>query len=135
MLSFFKNYISTTGFIWTAYLLYHQSEYQIHFFQRKLSFFFSDFILSTETLFLAIVLMYTFILFPYYCFFSGKSKARIVLKYFLKVMAGSGNIPDEKEKTAVLAWIVKLFFAPLMIVWLTDHIFSLVNTIHGAWVS
>ena len=135
MISFLKNYLSTTGFIWAAYFFYHQSEYHMNFLQRNLSFFFSDFVLTTENIFLTIVLLYTVILIPYYFMFSGKSKARIVLKYFLKVLWGYGNIPDEREKTAILAWIVKLFFAPLMIIWLTDHIFNLVNNIHGTWIS
>jgi protein-S-isoprenylcysteine O-methyltransferase Ste14 len=57
------------------------------------------------------------------------------LRYFIKIIQGRASVPDEREKTALLAWIVKLFFAPLMIIWLTDHIFNLTNHLYGFWVS
>jgi len=57
---------------------------------------------------------------------SDDSKASIVLGYFRKVLKGD-NSYTEKERVAFLAWVVKLFFVPLMITWLTQHIFSMIN--------
>ena len=49
-----------------------------------------------------------------------------MIRYFWKVISGD-NSYSHREKTALLAWIVKLFFVPLMVTWLTQHIFTTIN--------
>ena len=45
------------------------------------------------------------------------------------MLRGKGGTPD--EYTAFRAWMVKLFFLPLMIVWLSGHIVNLMNQTYG----
>lgn len=133
-MNFIKNYLSTMLFIITAYLLYNGSDYFTGFLSHSLKIPFWGIETSTNFMFLSIVVLYSLCLIPFYLYYSQKSKARIVLAYFWKIIKGGDNSLSHIEKTALLAWIVKIFFAPLMIMWLSDHVFGLINNIYNFWL-
>jgi hypothetical protein len=61
----------------------------------------------------------------YYTKYPQKSKARLVYQYLFEKLQNKQRKILPEEKTAILSWILKLFFAPLMIVWFMDHIHKL----------
>ena len=133
-MNFLKNYLSTLLFIFFAYLIYTSSDFHIDFMSGSLSFIFAEWTVKQIDIFYGILVLYIICLVPYYIVYPFKSKARIVIAYFLKVVRGNRDY-SEKEKTALLAWIVKLFFIPLMITWLSGHIFSMTNNVYNAYAN
>lgn len=128
--NFPENYFSTFLFLWGAYFLYTRSSFHINFIGKEVSIWFLNINLEIQYVFHAILFLYIILLIPYYLVYHEDSKARIILGYFKKAFSWDRSY-TEKERVALLAWVVKLFFIPLMITWLTQHIFSLVNNWHG----
>lgn len=136
MLNFLKNYFSTIFFIILIYLFYSYHNHYTWFFVWSYRFIFLPwFNLNIKEVFEYIILFYLISLIPFYIFFKEKSKARIVLNYiFRKIFKKDKEEIKVYEKTSILAWWVKWFFAPLMIFWLTWHIFSMFNNIY-LWIN
>lgn len=132
MLNFLKNYFSTLFFIIIIYVFYSTHSHYTWFFVWNYSFVFLPwFNLEIKEVFEYVILFYTITLIPFYIFFKEKSKARIVINYiFRKISKKDKEEIKNYEKTSILAWFVKWFFAPLMIFWLTWHIFSMFNNIY-----
>jgi protein-S-isoprenylcysteine O-methyltransferase Ste14 len=130
MKDFLKNYISTTSFILLAYFFYSQINFYQNFLIKNFSFRFVDLHFSSLIIYKIIILLYIIFLIPFYIFFTNKSKARIIINYILIKIKNIKYKISKKEQVSILAWIVKLFFAPLMIIWLTDHIVTTVNNIY-----
>lgn len=130
MQNFLKNYLSTIWFLIIAYFIYSH----IYFYQvlliKDFSLIFIDFSLNTLIIYKSIILSYIILLIPFYMIYSDKSKARIVINYLKNKIKNTKYKIKNEEKTAILAWCVKLFFAPLMIAWLTWHIFIMLNNIY-----
>lgn len=124
--NFWQNYLSTLIFLWFAYYIYTNSRFHINFTWGNVSLAFADFSMEIIQVFQALLLWYVILLIPHYLKYGEDSKARIVLGYFKKVIHWD-NSYTEKERVAFLAWLVKLFFIPLMITWLTNHVFNLIN--------
>lgn len=131
-MNFFKNYFSTLLFILWAYFLYSSSGFHSNFIDQSVRIGFLDFSLYIPYVFYTVVVLYVIFLIPFYSVYPEKSKARIVIGYIRKVLRWD-NSYSNKEKTALLAWIVKLFFIPLMITWFTQHVFSVINNIHNTY--
>lgn len=129
MVNFLKNYISTCLFIMGAAIIYGNSDFHRNFFSWNLSLNFLDFSFPIINILYIVMYMYFFALIPYYIYYKSPSKARIVFWYFWKIIQWNNQI-EEKEKTALLAWVVKIFFAPLMIVWVSKHIFDIINNLY-----
>jgi len=134
MINFLKNYLSTILFIVIAHTIYTHSDFHINFFQGTLTLSFIDISIAITTVLYSIFYAYFVLLVPYYLVYKTPSKARIVIGYFWKVLRGD-NTQSPQEQTALLAWIVKIFFAPLMITWLTQHVFNMLNNIHSSYNS
>lgn len=135
MNQFFKNYFSTLFFIVVLYGFYNLNPYFSWFFQWEYSFFFLEWwYISIPKVFLSLVMAYGILLIPFYIVEKSPSKAHLVLHYFYRklIVKDPGSIQDN-EKTAFLAWWVKWFFAPLMVFWLIGHVFSLGNSLYGAF--
>lgn len=134
MVNFLKNYTSTLIFIWIFYLFYSQNGYYSNFLQWNYSFIFYPWMsISYKEIIQYLLLTYIFLLIPFYIFSTSHSKARIVFWYFKnKIFLPKYSI-SQKEKTAILAWIVKWFFAPLMILWVSSHIMNLWNQWFLVW--
>ncbi len=133
VITFLKNYLSTLLFLGCAYFIYTHSGFHRDFINTEVALFFTDFRLELRDVFYAVWIWYIIGLIPYYLTYTHESKALIVLGYFKKVISGN-NSYTEKERVALLAWVVKLFFVPLMIVWLTQHVFSLINNWYSLFV-
>lgn len=134
LLNFLKNYLSTLLFIIMLYIFYSTHNHYVGFFVWDYSFeFYKKYSISVKGVFLFIINLYIFLLIPFYIFFDWKSKARIIFWYLYRVFFQKNlSKVTQIEKTAILAWIVKWFFAPLMIFWLTWHIFNMLNNIYLA---
>lgn len=128
--NFPKNYLSTVSFLWFAHFLYTNTSFYSDFIWGIVSLPFLNYSLQIQHVFYSVLFAYVILLIPFYLVYSHESKARIVLWYFKKVLQWN-NSYSEKERVAFLAWVVKLFFVPLMITWLTQHIFSLINNWYG----
>ncbi len=122
-----KNYLSTIFFIFLVYFFYNSFEYYHRFF-------FANFLLkpleihiNSFLIFKVIISLYIFLLPIFYTFYTGKSKALLVLEFLSKKITHFSYRWSHEEKTALLAWIVKAFWAPLMIFWLSDHIITMIN--------
>lgn len=76
--------------------------------------------------------LYIILLVPYYLSYPQASKARLTLRYLKKTTSGSSLIQAE-EITAFKAIIVKLFFIPLMLVWLTNHVVNMTNNLANSF--
>lgn len=130
-MNFLKNYFSTLCFIGFAYFLYTHSAFHTDFINQTHTLIPWNIQLFVPYVFYYIIAAYTILLLPFYYIHPSPSKARLVFSYLWKVI-GWNNDFKETEKTAVLAWIVKLFFIPLMITWFTGHVFSLINNIYSS---
>ncbi len=132
MTHFLKNYFSTLLFIVIIYIFYSTHSHYVNYLSGVYSFhFYPQFQLNIKEVFLFVVKLYFVALIPFYIFQEEKSKARIILSYLSRKIFQKKSSPIQaNEKTAILAWIVKWFFAPLMIFWLTGHIFNMTNNIY-----
>ncbi len=129
MLNFLKNYLGTMFFIWFGYVFYTSNSYYLDFFSGTLSSEIINFQTNIPSIFIIIIIMYAVLLMPFYIMYKKKSKGRILINYLLR--AATWDIwYSKEEQTAFLAWIVKIFFAPLMIMWLSEHIFTMTNNIY-----
>lgn len=129
--NFFKNYISTLSLIGAGVFYYSHNERFINFSSGNLSLqFFPQFSLPSIYIFYMIIIAYAIFLIPFYSYYgSMTSKARLVFWLLWKAMQGKSW--NTEEYIALRAWIVKLFFLPLMIVWLGQHIFNLINNTYS----
>lgn len=139
IINFFKNYLSTILFISIGYIYYFNNLFYIDslnsrgFLYSNLSFYFADFKINSIQIFIFIFVLYIVLLIPFYILYDSKSKALIVLEYLYKKIRNLKYKINFTEKTAILAWIVKLFFAPLMIFWLSSHVFNLINHLYQSY--
>lgn len=126
LLWFCKNYFSTLFLILFAYVLYTHSPFYVGFISQSVGLNALQYTLYIPHIFYSVIVLYIVLLIPFYIVYPQKSKARIIVYSFYKIISWD-NSYSQKEKTALLSWIVKLFFIPLMITWLTKHIFSTIN--------
>lgn len=126
-----KNYLSTMLFIIIWYLFYVNNNYYESFFVKDIFIFGFDF--NTINIFHFIIIAYAILLIPFYLLEKNKSKARIVLNYFYKKIKNPEIKIEKEEKNSILAWIVKLFFTPMMILWLTNNSINIINKLD--WIS
>lgn len=133
-LNLFKNYFSTLLFICLAGWLYFNLNFYTDYVGQTKTINFADVSFAVENVFYAVAGLYVVFLVPFYLKYHEPSKARHVIRYMKKVFVGRNDF-SERERVSVLAWVVKLFFVPLMLTWLTGHIFSLINNYHWLFTS
>lgn len=128
MSAFFKNYLSTLLFIWLLYLFYSSNSYYTSLFSGQYFFnIFWGFWFTYQEIIHTIIFWYVILLIPFYSLFPTQSKAYIILKMLKKLLNNLSYKLEKQEKTALLAWGVKWFFAPLMIMWFFGHVSSLIS--------
>jgi len=130
MKNFLKNYISTLVFIFITYFIYSKIPFYQNFLLKDFSFNFINISFNSIIIYKSIVFLYIVLLIPFYIFFKEKSKARIITNYITKKIKNIKYKIEKKEQISILAWLVKIFFAPLMIFWLTIHIVTTLNNIY-----
>lgn len=134
LMNFLKNYLSTISFLYFAYFFYSTNHHMINFTSGSVWFVFNDFSFQIIEVFHFVFIAYFILLIPYYLIYKTPSKARLVYMYLWEIIKWGNNYND-KNKTALLAWIVKLFFVPLMLVWITQHCFNLVNNSYTSYLN
>ncbi|MDD2907840.1 MAG: isoprenylcysteine carboxylmethyltransferase family protein [Candidatus Gracilibacteria bacterium] len=123
-----KNYISSAFFIILGYVFYTQNSYYKGFLFFDIQFINTK--INTLDIFQFLLYLYLALLIPFYLVENNKSKARIVLNSIKnKLTIKNYKIKDE-EKNSILAWIVKFFFAPLMIIWIFQNLGVIVNKVY-----
>jgi len=131
-MNFLKNYIATLSFLAFAYFFYTNNTHFLNFSSGSVWFVFNDFSFEIISIFYYVIVGYVIALVPFYIRYPNQSKARLVYWYIWQVMKWwDKHHPQSKD--ALLAWIVKLFFAPLMLVWITQHTFNLINSSYNAY--
>lgn len=127
MKNWIKNYLSTVAFIFLVYFFYNSFEYYRLFFSANFLLKPLEIYINSFLIFKIIISLYIFLLPIFYTFYVGKSKALLTLEFLYKKINHFAYRWTHEEKTALLAWGVKAFWAPLMIFWLSDHIITMVN--------
>lgn len=130
MLNFLKNYLSTIIFIFLTYFFYYQIPFYQNVLIKDLYIKFFNLNFNSIIIFKIIIILYILLLIPFYIYFKDKSKARIIIDYIIKKNKDIKYKINNQQQTSILAWIVKWFFAPLMIIWLTTHIVTSLNNIY-----
>lgn len=129
-MNFIKNYVSTLSLIAAWYLFYSNNQRFLNFSKGDISLNMVDISLSFSSIFYTIIVLYVLLLIPFYLAYPAMtSKAVLVFRLLWKAIQAKAGTPE--EYTALRAWIVKLFFLPLMIVWLSQHIFNLINSLYS----
>ncbi len=123
-----KNYISTMVFISLAYLFYVNNNYYSDFLIKDMNILSLNF--NSLDVFHIIIILYAILLIPFYILEKEKSKARISIEYISKKIKNSSYKINKEEKTSILAWLVKVFFLPMMVVWLTGNIWFVIDKIY-----
>jgi len=135
MKNFLKNYLSTILFIIIAYIFFSNITFYQNFLIKDIHIlsFGINLKFNSKIIYDIIIILYIILLIPFYLKYKEKSKARIIIKYFYKKFKDKNYKIKKKEKISILAWLVKLFFAPLMIIWLTIHISNTLNSIYASY--
>ncbi len=123
-----KNYISTILFITIWYIFYTNNSYYNGFLFFDITYI--NFKINTLDIFNILFTIYAIVLIPFYIIENEKSKARIVIEYVIKKINNSEYKISPEEKNSILAWLVKLFFIPLMIMWISSNFSEIVNKIY-----
>lgn len=124
-----KNYLSSSLFIILWYIFYTHNSYYSWFLFFNIQII--DFHLNTIDIFNFLLLLYLALLIPFYLIENEKSKARIVLNSIKNKLTIKDYKINTEEKNSILAWIVKLFFIPLMIIWISQDASIIINKIYS----
>ena len=117
------NYLSVSFLLFMGYLFYsYIPHYQIYFSKSHSIF---SVVISGHDVIKYFLYFYLVVLIPYYFTLPNnyKTKSRGFYKAFRKVLFKSTI--TKKELTILLSTLVKFFFLPLMLFWLTEHIILL----------
>jgi protein-S-isoprenylcysteine O-methyltransferase Ste14 len=136
MIALLKNYFSTILFILLLYLGYSNIPFYQELLLRELTIQTLDFKIQSISVFQTVIALYICLLPLFYIVHTEKSKALIILEYIWKKIRNLRYKLNQKEKLSILSWMVKSFWAPLMIFWLSEHISSMIgNSImtYGSW--
>lgn len=128
MKHFLKNYFSTLSFIFIIYIFYKINPYFSGQFIRNFTFL--DFTLNSLDIFHILILLYIILLIPFYLIEKEKSKARIIYNFLWKKFKDKNYKINDTEKNSILAWIVKMFFAPLMVYSFFNMSFNLIDKLY-----
>ncbi len=125
------NCLCSSLLICFTFFFYYSIPYYQQYHAGQIRFF--SFAIEKWTLLAYAFSTYTCILFIYYLFAKTpqKSKSVYCLHAIFKLVSGnpinSAKNLSREERLGVLSFLLKAFFAPLMIVWTTDHAFTLLQ--------
>ena len=127
MLDFLKNYLSTLLILIIAYFAYTLSSLN-YFFIKDIYILWTS--INTLDIYKSIILSYAILLIPFYYKFNFiKSKSRIVITFLLKKCTFNNARFTSIEHQAILSLLVKLFFAPLMILFFASQVWTVLNNL------
>lgn len=131
-MNFLKNYLSTSLFIIFFLFFYKINSYLSWNLYVTLDINILWENIKIEDFIFQFFKIYLILLIPYYIIEEWKSKALIIIEFIIKKIKNINYEINNIEKNAILAWIVKIFFWPLMLKYLINginSIFSQINTI------
>jgi len=117
-----SNYLATMSLFGIAYCYYALNPYYVNFFSSTLRVVGIE--LSYNQILNGLVTLYAILLIPFYATFNDRieTKSRLVWRALSKLHDRS---PTPAERVALLATMVKVFFLPLMAVWMFDNFANL----------
>jgi len=115
MSNFLKNYFSTLSFLGILFAVYNYHAAFTQYTTGEYSFFYHTLSISAKHFFLIIIGCYIIFLIPFYLIYTQPSKARILYQYIWKKWYNRTTVWTKLETNALLGWIVKWFFWPIMI--------------------
>ena len=126
----FSNYISTMALIGLIYIYYSLNPYYLNFFSSNHVW--PWFSITDQHLSQYIVVAFAILLPPYYATIRDQhdTKSRLVWRAIFHLRR---RLPDEKEKVAILATLVKAFFLPLMAAWFFANGAEFFRHAEGFW--
>lgn len=130
MNNFLKNYFSTVLFLFLAYFFFYNNDFYYNFLIKDFYFKFTSFSINTITIYKSIIFLYIIFLVLFYLYYEERSKARIIISYIICKIKNFKYKIKKEEQIAILSWLVKLFFAPLMIVWFSWQLVTMLNNIY-----
>ena len=130
MYNFIKNYLSTILFLILIYFFYLNIPFYKELLIKDFSLNFLNISINSLLIYKTIIFWYILLLIPFYIYFTEESKARITINYIKNKFINVKYKLKEVERVAFFSWIIKAFFAPLMIIWLTWHVFTMINNIY-----
>jgi hypothetical protein len=127
------SYAATMAFIGFGLFFYRTSAFHSGFLNGNYKLdFVSGFQLSSWEVYYGLVTLYAVILIPFYWLHPGmRSKVLTALEYPYRRWIQKSSPPAELKARSGTAWrtlAIKFFFAPLMVKFLLDHIFGMLNT-------
>ncbi len=128
MKNLLKNYLSTIIFILIISAFYYTNNYYHSFLIKDIYIGESSF--NSLYIYVYIIIFYLVFLIPFYYFEWWKSKARITLEYLQKKWKNKNYKINFEEKNSILSTLVKAFFIPLMIIWLSQNIAMIYNKVY-----
>ncbi len=126
-----KNYLSSSLFIILWYIFYTHNTYYKWFLLFDIQII--DFHLNTIDIFNFLLILYLALLIPFYLIENEKSKARIILNSIKNKLTIKKYKITIEEKNSILAWVIKLFFVPLMIIWISQDASIIINKVYSWW--
>jgi len=124
-----KNYLSSSLFIILWYIFYTHNTYYKWFLLFDIQII--DFHLNTIDIFNFLLILYLALLIPFYLIENEKSKARIILNSIKNKLTIKKYKITIEEKNSILAWVIKLFFVPLMIIWISQDASIIINKVYS----
>jgi len=121
MIRFLKNYFSTLSFLGILFVFYSTHWAFIHYVSGEYSIIYQTIHFSGKSFFLFIIGLYALLLIPFYIKYTSPSKALILYQYISKKWKHSETPWTKKETNAILSWIVKWFFGPMMLTSLLEY--------------
>lgn len=123
-----KNYITTMIVIVLSYIFFTNNSYYNWFLFYDIRII--DFVINTKDIFFYLIILYSIALIPFYLLEKEKSKARIIFWAIKNKIWNANYKINNEEKNSILAWLVKIFFVPLMIIWISSNISEIINNFY-----
>ena len=124
-----QSYFSTLLFISIWYLFYTNNFYYGNLLFKNMSFL--NFSINTIDVFNIVFLLYIILLIPFYLIEKEESKALSIIKTINNKIKNKKYKINKQEKTNILSWLLKLFYVPLMLSWISNNLFIVLNKIYN----
>lgn len=130
-MNYFKNLFSTSIFIIIFLFYFKTNNYLSSNLDVTLNFKLLDFSIIVNDFIFKFFIVYLIFLIPFYLIETWTSKARIIIKFIINKIKDINYKINFEEKNAILAWLVKIFFWPLMLKYLINWLNSISNNINN----
>ncbi|MDH5179091.1 MAG: DUF1295 domain-containing protein [Gammaproteobacteria bacterium] len=127
-----RNYFSAMSLLVTGYLFYTHHPHWQGFFSAE--YHLNSLVITGNEILLGLVCLYSVCLLPFYLSLPDTYQPKS--RRFWAALAGiKRGCLSERDKTALLATLVKFFFLPMMLIWLIEHVESLIRHWEGYFIT